>query len=536
MIALSYLEFYSGIGGWGYALEHACRSLQHATLAVMMDQTHLLKKPKLMSETIEKASTSSQPFQIDAKLLAAYDHSELCNSVFMHNHVTFTTPAQSSNESFRYKPRQTPIERITKEELESHSATIWCMSPPCQPHTRQHSNQQKEMDDPRSKSFLHLCHLLSVMDDDTLPSLILLENVVGFERLWEDNSLGVDTAVAASSEAPTDSQVKRSHTLKSQKGSTSRGSFAEWRRVLSYRQYDVAHFHLDPTNVGIPNNRPRYYCIAFRRGGLRRQFNKEEFTKHPLRSVLNTRILNNLFSREVLDKQPIILDENSINNQALNKSDNYKNEKTTIPPINFFLDADLMKAISHSSQELTAKRLSLQIPQKVQMSSSSWCFDIVTPLHVCSSCFTHSYGKYIRGTGSILYAGPLRLGTENDNGKVIEYNVPSIERFQLTLPEERSYDESWSNGINWDHMRYLSGTEIARLMGFPVLEPAAEQEQVAYNAKEDDLMIRKFSFPSTCSMKQQWKLLGNSLNVRVAARIAAIGIQAILNDLIEDKS
>ena len=37
-------------------------------------------------------------------------------------------------------------------------------------------------------------------------------------------------------------------------------------------------------------------------------------------------------------------------------------------------------------------------------------------------------------------------------------------------------------------------------------------------------------------MKQQWKLLGNSLNVRVAATIAEIGIQAMFRDLAKTSS
>jgi tRNA (cytosine38-C5)-methyltransferase len=77
-------------------------------------------------------------------------------------------------------------------------------------------------------------------------------------------------------------------------------------------------------------------------------------------------------------------------------------------------------------------------------------------------------------------------------------------------------------------MRYLSGAEIARLMGFPVSEPAAE----IHDGKQEALLngARGFSFPSHCTMKQQWKLLGNSLNVQVAAKVAQIGIQAILTD------
>jgi len=85
MIALTYLEFYSGIGGWGYALEHALRNV---------------------------APSSPEP-----KLLGAYDHSDLCKNVFNQNH--------HNKKLFR----QTPIERITREQLEMHSAHIWCMSP-----------------------------------------------------------------------------------------------------------------------------------------------------------------------------------------------------------------------------------------------------------------------------------------------------------------------------------------------------------------------------------------------------------------------
>ena len=58
---LTYLEFYSGIGGWGYALERACRS-------------------------IVQGESDEVGLKLRAQLLAAYDHSDLSNSVFYHNH------------------------------------------------------------------------------------------------------------------------------------------------------------------------------------------------------------------------------------------------------------------------------------------------------------------------------------------------------------------------------------------------------------------------------------------------------------------
>ena len=284
-----------------------------------------------------------------------------------------------------------------------------------------------------------------------------------------------------------------------------------------------------------------------------------------------------IFCIETLANPPIIHNEKS-----LWGLDNLP----SVPCINSFLDANLP----------TSKRiLSLQIPEKVRASSSSWCFDIVTPYNRRSACFTHSYGKFIRGTGSILYSGPLRIpqpnGTSASMDTKIDNNddqwckdalltnantmydetkneenaaspsIPSMDRFQLALPEDRSFDANWSNDIDWDaHMRYLSGTEIARLMGFPVLEPAvcdcskgcsssADTDVLAAEgtggsghtraAKDDvenivylDDDARKFAFPPDCTIKQQWKLLGNSLNVRVAACVAEIGIRSILNDVL----
>ena len=159
MITLSYLEFYCGIGGWGYALEHACQSIIDAP-------THhdvvvpAVKKPKIAIQDVDT------DLQIRAQLLAAYDHSDLCNSVFHQNHLNhllIDTDDESDEHHGdgdgskehknkksktqkkmiqQYKPCQRPIERLTQSELENHAATVWCMSPPCQPHTRQVSYRE----------------------------------------------------------------------------------------------------------------------------------------------------------------------------------------------------------------------------------------------------------------------------------------------------------------------------------------------------------------------------------------------------------
>ena len=122
----------------------------------------------------------------------------------------------------------------------------------------------------------------------------------------------------------------------------------------------------------------------------------------------------------------------------------------------------------------------------------------------------------------------------NDGGDI---SIPSIDRFQLLSPEKRTYDASWSKGIDWDrHMRYFSGTEVARLMGFPVDEqPAVASDDESYVASGGE-SYRKFTFPPHVTMKQQWKLLGNSLNVRLTAKVAEIGIQSVLKEIVGDDS
>ena len=642
-IALTYLEFYSGIGGWGYALERACRS-------------------------IVQGESDEVGLKLRAQLLAAYDHSDLSNSVFYHNHRSSSPPLSPLSPSLSIddspkrrkknndrrrggdkngdyaRPRQTPIERLTLSELESHGADVWCMSPPCQPHTRQHANQHLESKDARSQSFLHLCQLLCDMDDEALPKLILLENVVGFEKQGgranddsvndgciggrvgsvngndaddKDNHHGVSseaegagrTKTTAAQEPDSEQQQSTSQKTQRQKQDSCNdvmGSFDTWRRALSKRNYLVGHFHLDPTHVGIPNNRPRHYTVAIRsRQSCREEVTGEAGGENQSNEVSSSSSLlhNGLDYEEhrhqdgggkVPQTLPLFLELEN-NNGEMSCKNLFCQESLLSPPIihqgkktfplsslSSFLDDDLPphcntrdppQTTPTAGEPLfsTEKRASLQIPEKIRTSSSSWCFDIASPYQGrVTSCFTHSYGKFIRGTGSILYTGPNidsskgatdtdgkdkhQLGSNSDN---------SIDRFRLTAPQERTYDGSWSNDLDWDlHMRYFSGTEIARLMGFPAAEPpfvastvasactsvtknqldvgssstsslGGTAEIVGVNGKSD-LSFRTFSFPKDCSMKRQWKMLGNSLNVRVAASVAEIGIRSVLNNFYLD--
>lgn len=339
---------------------------------------------------------------LNLECCAVMDHSDLCHSVYRHNFAR--------DDASRLV--QKPIERLTVAQVDAWKANVWMMSPPCQPHTRQHDQQEKELDDPRSRSFLHLCELLPQLACP--PDLIVLENVVGFEES---------------------------------------SSCERWMVSLAKANYATAQFHLQPTQVGLPNDRPRYYCVAARNGYQD-----------------NNSWLSNYLTIGGEDVPRIIhaaLEELQVMDST--------NEQLTLPKLNSYLDENPSK--------------DLLVPDKVRHSSSSWCFDLVTRDSRRSSCFTSGYGKFVRGTGSII--------VEDTGGAPLP---------ELQCPEKREFDADWQSQLPpTSRLRYFSGGELARLLDFH----------------------RSFEFPPSITQKQQWKLLGNSLNVRVASRILKLGLLAV---------
>ena len=96
-----------------------------------------------------------------------------------------------------------------------------------------------------------------------MPSLILLENVVGFLKYWNDHDDGDGEGENDEDDKDKAEQKQQKSTTTANEGNTNdnkndnsntMGSFQTWRKVLLIRQYQVAHFHLGPTHLGLPNN------------------------------------------------------------------------------------------------------------------------------------------------------------------------------------------------------------------------------------------------------------------------------------------
>ncbi|HJW10099.1 MAG TPA: DNA cytosine methyltransferase [Holophagaceae bacterium] len=155
------LELFSGIGGWRYAMEGI------------------------------------------GEVVAAYDISPAANATYTLNHG--------------HAPLAKELAHLPLEKLAAHGADTWALSPPCQPYCRM--GKQQDLEDPRSRAFLHLLRALEAAP----PGRLILENVEGFE------------------------------------GSQAHLRLSELLRHLGMHERVL---RLCPSEMGIPNLRPRLFLLA----------------------------------------------------------------------------------------------------------------------------------------------------------------------------------------------------------------------------------------------------------------------------------
>ncbi|KAJ3328983.1 C-5 cytosine-specific DNA methylase [Blyttiomyces sp. JEL0837] len=163
-------EFYSGIGGW------------HAAFCELKDVLGL-----------------------DIEEIKPFDINENAHGVYKFN--------------YKVEPSLQDVGRLTADDLDRMNSSIWVLSPPCQPYTR--NGPRLHAEDNRSLSFIALLGELLKMENP--PSYIALENVLGFER----------------SE-----------------------TFELLTETLTQRSYQYKGFIINPQDMGLPNSRPRFYLLA----------------------------------------------------------------------------------------------------------------------------------------------------------------------------------------------------------------------------------------------------------------------------------
>ncbi|KAF1803191.1 S-adenosyl-L-methionine-dependent methyltransferase [Mucor lusitanicus] len=141
---------------------------------------------------------------------------------------------------------------------------------------------------------------------------------------------------------------------------------------------------------------------------------------------------------------------------------------TPVDPLSKYLEHD-----SHYEQYL--------VPDKV-LAKNSHVFDIVKPDGHRSCCFTKGYFHYAQGTGSILQ---------------MNQDANTAEVFSKAMAFKGVDEDRQLELLRTLKLRYFSPREVSNLMGFP----------------------QEFTFPDASTIKQKYRTLGNSINVKLVSEL-----------------
>ncbi|RYQ82652.1 hypothetical protein Ahy_B10g101230 isoform A [Arachis hypogaea] len=355
---------------------------------------------------------------VKAQVVEAFEINDRANDVYEHN--------------FGHRPYQGNIQCLTAADLDGYGADAWLLSPPCQPYTRQ--GLQKDTGDARAFSFLQILELMPFLLKP--PSLLFVENVVGFETS--------DT-------------------------------HAKLIEILDRTNFVTQEFILSPLQFGIPYSRPRYFCLVSvvfyvikeTAGAILYALGYD----HLIAKRKPYSFVNEIWNRQLIQSPGPLYEhfDTAFIEDDLSQEDRHKLLQSC-QPIESFLElknpsnnieaesATLGKGDDNVCDSLQQYYVPLSLVER-------WgsAMDVVYPDSKRCCCFTKSYYRYVKGTGSLLAT------------------VQPEKRDKASLKEQC--------------LRYFTPREVANIHSFP----------------ED------FKFPDHISLKQRYALLGNSLSIAVVA-------------------
>ncbi|OLY77802.1 tRNA (cytosine(38)-C(5))-methyltransferase [Smittium mucronatum] len=239
--------------------------------------------------------------------------------------------------------------------------------------------------------------------------------------------------------------------------------------------YKVEEYLLNPLQFGYPNSRTRYYLLA-----KRRQIDNSDFSKTIIPDSskssfeISDGIANGYNSYSDSNLLYTIKGVEMANPVFENLPNDSGSSNGSLKKINFeksiFNDSSSHKISDFIDNLTEAEFKTYSIDQKV-LDTHGYVFDVVMPSSYRSCCFTKSYKHYNEGTGSVLQIS----GT-------------------VGIDKQTSLNT-----------RYFTEYEVARLLGFP------NEFTFTGDLNQDH--------PETVTLKQRYKLLGNSLSVVVVSNL-----------------
>uniref|UniRef100_G1PKC9 tRNA aspartic acid methyltransferase 1 n=1 Tax=Myotis lucifugus TaxID=59463 RepID=G1PKC9_MYOLU len=255
--------------------------------------------------------------------------------------------------------------------------------------------------------------------------------------------------------------------------------------------FQYQEFLLSPTSLGIPNSRLRYFLIAKLQseplpfqapGQVLMEFPKME-SEHPQQHAIDA--VNKIEGKKI---EPNICFDSS--RQCSGKEAIlFKLETAEEIERKHQQDSDLSVQMLKDFLEDDIDMNQYFLPPK-SLLRYALLLDIVKPTCRRSMCFTKGYGRYIEGTGSVLQTAE-------------DVQIEDIYKSLTNLSQEEKITK-----LLMLKLRYFTPKEIANLLGFPP----------------------EFGFPENITVKQRYRLLGNSLNVHVVAKLIKVFCKAYCNE------
>ncbi|ELK16951.1 tRNA (cytosine(38)-C(5))-methyltransferase isoform X1 [Pteropus alecto] len=247
--------------------------------------------------------------------------------------------------------------------------------------------------------------------------------------------------------------------------------------------FQYQEFLLSPTSLGIPNSRLRYFLVA-------------KLQSEPLPFQAPGQVLMEFPKIECEHTQKRAVDaENTIEGKKIEPNVSFDSSKQCSGKEAILFKLETAGEIERKHQQdsdLSVQMLKDFLEDDADMSQYflppkpllryALLLDIVKPTCRRSMCFTKGYGRYIEGTGSVLQTAE-------------DVQIENIYKSLTSLSQEEKIKK-----LLMLKLRYFTPKEIANLHGFPP----------------------EFGFPETVTMKQRYRLLGNSLNVHIVAKLIKI--------------
>ena len=413
----------------------------------------------------------------DARVVGAFDINPNACDVYEAN--------------FGTRPIANSLSAVPAAKLDAFNSSLWLMSPPCQPFTRQGS--QRDASDARSESFLRLLDVLPALARK--PSYLLVENVVGFETS-ETRELMLTTLE---------------------------------RNGFSHRE-----FILTPRMFGVPYSRPRYFCAAKRRGlpwadgddvvaerTVRRAPPRASLS-HPkhwvprgyeddLEQAEPTEATVPRLKREdgQTAAQAAAAAKARHRNSAPDGGDDASAREGSSRTYRTYGVASLRGFLeSTSDASWSEHEVSIAELRKARLS-----VDAVLPGDRKCNCFTKSYGKFTKGTGSFLVESAFDFKAWDPLGPEPPKRAREEASVRPSVDAADGDDAGAARARDAEHTRpprtrYFSPREVANIHSFPAT----------------------FAFPDRITKAQRFALLGNSLSVACVAPL----LEYLLNDAGEE--